>query len=160
MYIQLNKDDETPSHCCGDQRRHKEPEEHRRDICIGHCRAHSPWPTPIPPISRAIASCVNTSRTMPFALHWYRRPLGPHAMIPHASWPRCCSSDRPSQISGAAFRVGSCRRRPRIPHTVDGGGKREKGASTAAPRKRVSFCQNGKREIFQWTLNCMVKSRT
>ncbi len=29
----------------------------------------SPWPIPIPPASRAIASCVNTSRTMPLALH-------------------------------------------------------------------------------------------
>ena len=37
--------------------------------------------------------------------------------MPHASWPLCCSSDKPSQISGAASLVGSCNSKPRIPHT-------------------------------------------
>lgn len=38
-------------------------------------------------------------------------------MMPHASWPLCCSRDKPSQISDAALLLGSCNNKPRIPHT-------------------------------------------
>ena len=89
-------------------------------------RIDSPWPIPIPPISRIMASCVNMSRTIPFALHWYNRPLGPPVIILHASCPWCCSSNRPSHISSAALTVVLCKRRPRILHTVKQKGKWKK----------------------------------
>ena len=47
-------------------------------------------------------------------------------MILHASCPWCCSSDRPSHISGVALTVVSCKRRPRILHTVKWEGKWKK----------------------------------
>ena len=40
-------------------------------------------------------------------------------MIPQASCPRCCNSERPSHISGAALTVPSCKKRPSTPHTEE-----------------------------------------
>lgn len=73
---------------------------------------------PIPPrrVDRLFGS--KTSRTIPFALHWKKRPLAPQVTIPQASWPLCCSKLSPSQISGAASASELCKRSPRIPHTT------------------------------------------
>ena len=84
--------------------------------CI-HTIDYKPCPMPIPPTSLDRAVVSNTSRTMPFALHWQNRPFGPQVTMPQASCPRCCRRDNPSQISGAESILGSCKRRPNIPHT-------------------------------------------
>jgi len=44
-----------------------------------------PCPTPIYPIKDTNLCESKTSLTIPLALHWYNRPLGPQVTIPAAS---------------------------------------------------------------------------